>query len=99
MVLYAKPAASACARSGAGRCSPTENPITSIGAGDRYGVEDTRRTVREVRRQSLDPFCIALDAEVGACLAHRLGGGGFAIIRRPSQSPARPHRRYARPTR
>ncbi|HDK02330.1 MAG TPA: hypothetical protein ENG84_00570 [Gammaproteobacteria bacterium] len=62
-------------------------------------MEDTRRAVREVHRQGLDPFCIALDAEGGACLAHRLGGGGFAIIRRPSQSPARRPRRCARPTR
>ncbi len=63
--------------------------MTSISAEGRYGVEDTRHAVRGTRRQGLDPFGITLDPEADAHLAHRLGGGGFAATRRPSQPPAR----------
>ncbi len=94
MAPYAKPAASACARSGACRRSPTADRTTLIGIEGRYGVEDARHAVREARRQGLDLFCIAFNTEAEAPLSHRLGGG-FATIRRPSQPP----RRCARLTR
>ncbi len=99
MVPYAKPAASACARSGVGRYPPTANPTTSIGTEGRYGVEDTRRAVREACRRGLGPFCIALDTEADTHLPRRLSSGGFAAIRHPSQPPARLPRLYARLTR
>lgn len=65
----------------------------------RYGIEDTRMSVLEARRQGLRPFCVTIDREGEAYLPHLFGPGGFTIIRRPEELPLRLPRLYAQLTR
>jgi nitric oxide reductase NorD protein len=64
----------------------------------RYGIEDTRQAVREARRQGLEPFCVTIDDRGNDYLPHLFGSGGYVVIRRPSELPARLPLLYARLT-
>ena len=53
----------------------------------RYGVEDTRKAILEVRRQGLTPFCITIDHKADDYLPHLFGRNGYAVVRDPKQLP------------
>ena len=62
----------------------------------RYGIEDTRMAVREARRAGLEPFCVTIDRRGNDYLPHLFGSGGYVVIHKPSQLPARLPLLYAR---
>jgi len=64
----------------------------------RYGIEDTRQAVREARRMGLEPFCVTIDDRGNDYLPHLFGSGGYLVIGRPSELPARLPLLYARLT-
>ena len=64
----------------------------------RWGIEDTRHAVQEVRRQGLEPFCVTIDPEGNDYLPHLFGSGGYVVIRRPAELPSRLPLLYARLT-
>ena len=65
----------------------------------RYGIEDTRMAIMEARRLGLQPFCVTIDREAGAYLPYLFGPGGFTVIRKPEELPARLPLLYAQLTR
>lgn len=65
----------------------------------RYGIEDTRMAILEARRLGLQPFCVTIDREAGAYLPYLFGPGGFTVIRKPEELPARLPLLYAQLTR
>jgi nitric oxide reductase NorD protein len=65
----------------------------------RYGIEDTRMAIHEARALGLQPFCVTIDREAGAYLPYLFGPGGFTVIRRPEDLPARLPLLYAQLTR
>jgi nitric oxide reductase NorD protein len=64
----------------------------------RYGIEDTRMALIEARDKGLRPFCVTIDREGAAYLPHLFGPGGYTIIRKPEELPARLPMLYARLT-
>ncbi len=54
----------------------------------RYGVEDTRRAIREARRQGIRVFGITVDRKARDYFPYMFGRGGYAIVRRPDRLPA-----------
>jgi nitric oxide reductase NorD protein len=65
----------------------------------RYGIEDTRMAIHEARGLGLQPFCVTIDREAGAYLPYLFGPGGFTVIRKPEELPARLPLLYAQLTR
>jgi len=65
----------------------------------RYGIEDTRMAIHEARGLGLQPFCVTIDREAGAYLPYIFGPGGFTVIRKPEELPARLPLLYAQLTR
>ncbi len=65
----------------------------------RYGIEDTRMAILEARRLGLQPFCVTIDREAGAYLPYLFSPGGFTVIRKPEELPARLPLLYAQLTR
>ena len=65
----------------------------------RYGIEDTRRAVREARELGLTPFCITIDREGDAYLPYLFGTQGYTVIQRPDQLPQRLLALYSQLTR
>jgi nitric oxide reductase NorD protein len=64
----------------------------------RYGIEDTRHAIQEARRLGLTCFCVTIDERGNDYLPHLFGTGGYVVIRRPSELPARLPMLYARLT-
>ncbi len=64
----------------------------------RWGIEDTRHAVQEVRRQGLEPFCVTIDPQGNDYLPHLFGNAGYVVIRRAAELPARLPLLYARLT-
>lgn len=54
----------------------------------RYGVEDTRRAIREARRQGLRVFGITVDRKARDYFPYLFGRGGYAMVARPGRLPA-----------
>lgn len=54
----------------------------------RYGVEDTRRAVREARSRGLQVFGITVDRKARDYFPYLFGRGGYAIVARPGRLPA-----------
>ncbi len=65
----------------------------------RYGIEDTRRAVREARMAGLQPFCVTVDEKGSEYLPYLFGNDGFVVVRRPQELPAKLPALYARLTR
>lgn len=65
----------------------------------RYGIEDTRKAIIELRRLGLHPFCVTIDRKAEAYLPHLFGHDGYALIRRPTELPSRLLSLYAGLTR
>ncbi len=64
----------------------------------RYGIEDTRMSLIEARAAGLKPFCVTIDREGASYLPHLFGPGGFTVLRRPEELPARLPLLYAQLT-
>jgi nitric oxide reductase NorD protein len=64
----------------------------------RYGVEDTRRAVQEVRQAGIQPFCVTVDERGNDYLPYLFGSGGYLVIRRPQELPRKLPMLYARLT-
>ncbi|MEO5365585.1 MAG: VWA domain-containing protein [Magnetococcus sp. WYHC-3] len=53
----------------------------------RYGMEDTRRAVREAREAGLRPFCVSIDQDAGRYAARLFGSGSMVRVHRPQLLP------------
>lgn len=54
----------------------------------RYGIEDTRRAVREARRQEVRVFGVTIDRDAAEYVPHLFGRGGYAMVQRPEHLAA-----------
>lgn len=64
----------------------------------RYGIEDTRKALIEAREAGVRPFCVTIDREGASYLPHLFGPGGFTVLRKPEELPARLPLLYAQLT-
>ncbi len=46
----------------------------------RYGIEDTRHALLEVRRAGIHPFCITIDREAQSYLPHMYGPSNYTVV-------------------
>ncbi|MEM7540620.1 MAG: VWA domain-containing protein [Pseudomonadota bacterium] len=46
----------------------------------RYGIEDTRHALLELKRDGIHPFCITIDNEAQEYLPHMYGAANYAVI-------------------
>jgi len=53
----------------------------------RYGIEDTKKAVEEVRKKGITPFCITVDVEAKEYLTYLFGRNGFAVVRDGQKLP------------
>ena len=60
----------------------------------RYGIEDTRMALLEVRRQGLHPFCVTIDQDADDYLPYLFGKDGFVLIDHPEDLPRQLLRLY-----
>ena len=47
----------------------------------RYGIEDTKKAINEVRKKGITPFCITIDLDAKEYLSYLFGRDGFAVVR------------------
>ena len=64
----------------------------------RYGIEDTRQAIIEVKRLGLQPFCVTIDRKGSEYLPHLFGSNGYAVIKNPLEMPSLLPKLYARLT-
>lgn len=65
----------------------------------RYGIEDTRQSILEARRQGIKPFCVTIDREGADYLPHLFGAQGFALLSKPEHLTTRLAALYGQLTR
>ncbi len=53
----------------------------------RYGIEDTKKAIEEVKKKGIIPFCITIDLEAKEYLSYLFGRNGFAIVRDGQKLP------------
>jgi nitric oxide reductase NorD protein len=53
----------------------------------RYGVEDMRHAVAEVRAAGIVPFCLTIERSAGDHLPQIFGASGYALLPNPAQLP------------
>ncbi len=53
----------------------------------RYGIEDTRQAVAEVRLQGAHPFCVTVDRDAPVYIQRTFGSGAYSVLRRPDTLP------------
>ena len=46
----------------------------------RYGIEDTRHALLELRRAGIHPFCITIDREAQSYLPHMYGASNYTVV-------------------
>jgi len=63
-----------------------------------YGIEDTRQSLIEARRDGIHPFCITIDTEGGDYLPHMYGAVNYTIIDDVRQLPVKVSEIYRRLT-
>nr|WP_298413769.1 VWA domain-containing protein [uncultured Halomonas sp.] len=49
----------------------------------RYGIEDTRKAIRDARQQEIKVFGVTIDQEARQYIPHLFGRGGYAIVQKP----------------
>ncbi len=64
----------------------------------RYGVEDTRKAILEIKQQGMVPFCITIDHRADDYLPHIFGKNGYVVVRDPKELPQKLLGLYARLT-
>lgn len=65
----------------------------------RYGIEDTRQSILEARRQGIKSFCVTIDREGADYLPHLFGAQGFALLSKPEHLTTRLAALYGQLTR
>ncbi|MCD4667029.1 MAG: VWA domain-containing protein [Sulfurimonas sp.] len=53
----------------------------------RYGIEDTKKAIEEVRKKGITPFCITVDLEAKEYLGYLFGRNGYAVVRDGQKLP------------
>jgi nitric oxide reductase NorD protein len=53
----------------------------------RYGIEDTKKAIDEVKKRGMTPFCITIDLEAKEYLPYLFGKNGYAVIRDGKKLP------------
>ena len=53
----------------------------------RYGIEDTKKAIEEVRKKGITPFCLTVDVDAKEYLAYLFGKNGYAILRDGQKLP------------
>ena len=46
----------------------------------RYGIEDTKKAIEEVKKKGMTPFCITVDLDAKEYLSYLFGRNGFAVV-------------------
>lgn len=65
----------------------------------RYGVEDTRHAIHELRQKGIQPFCVTIDEKANDYLPYLFGSSGYVMIHKPQELPNKLPLLYARLTR
>ncbi|MDY0117298.1 MAG: VWA domain-containing protein [Sulfurimonadaceae bacterium] len=53
----------------------------------RYGIEDTKKAIEEVKQKGITPFCITIDMDAKEYLPYLFGKNAYALIRDPKKLP------------
>ncbi|WP_309496597.1 VWA domain-containing protein [Sulfurovum sp.] len=53
----------------------------------RYGIEDTKKAIEEVKKKGITPFCITVDLDSKEYLSYLFGRNGFAVVRDGQKLP------------
>jgi len=53
----------------------------------RYGIEDTKKAILEVKKKGITPFCITVDLDSKEYLSYLFGRDGFAVVRDGQKLP------------
>ncbi|MDD2789847.1 MAG: VWA domain-containing protein [Sulfurimonas sp.] len=53
----------------------------------RYGIEDTKKAIEEVKQKGITPFCITIDVEAKEYLPYLFGRNSYAVIRDAKKLP------------
>jgi len=53
----------------------------------RYGIEDTKKAIEEVKKKGITPFCITVDMDAKEYLSYLFGRNGFAVVRDGQKLP------------
>ncbi|MCF6243859.1 MAG: VWA domain-containing protein [Sulfurovum sp.] len=53
----------------------------------RYGIEDTKKAIEEVKKKGITPFCITVDMDAKEYLSYLFGRNGFALVRDGQKLP------------
>jgi len=53
----------------------------------RYGIEDTKKAIEEVRKKGITPFCITVDLDAKEYLGYLFGRNGYAVVRDGQKLP------------
>ncbi len=55
----------------------------------RYGIEDTRHALMEVRQKAVIPYCVTIDQYAREYLPYIFGKGAYTLVQQPTQLPLR----------
>jgi nitric oxide reductase NorD protein len=53
----------------------------------RYGIEDTKKAIEEVKKKGITPFCITIDIDAKEYLPYLFGKNSYAVIRDAKKLP------------
>ncbi len=53
----------------------------------RYGIEDTKKALEEVKQKGITPFCITVDLDAKEYLGYLFGRNGYAVVRDGQKLP------------
>ena len=53
----------------------------------RYGIEDTKKALQEIKKKGITPFCITIDLDAKEYLSYLFGSNGYAIVRDGEKLP------------
>ena len=53
----------------------------------RYGIEDTKKALEEIKKKGITPFCITVDLDAKEYLSYLFGRDGYAVVRDGQKLP------------
>ncbi len=53
----------------------------------RYGIEDTKKAIEEIRQKGITPFCLTVDLDAKEYLRYLFGRNGYAVVRDGQKLP------------